>query len=409
MMAALESWLSSRLQPEYLRLIALGIILVGIVLGVLCFTTHDQGTSKVGIPWGADFAGFYVAAQILDEQPSDRLYDRDLHQQLYHRLLPKLPKEDALPYVHPPFVAGALRALTKLPYDIAVMVWMLITLVLYVSGLLLVLRTTPELQPHRLLVILLAISFEPFLFECLLGGQLSAVGFFSFALCWYNLAQRKLTLAGMALGLCFYKPTLLLLMLPMLLVGRQWRMLVGMTITGMVYLAFCLLFVGWDCTFSYVNVLLNFQEQSTSASSFAIRLWKYVDIHHFWQMLVGLVFGKQAYIGLLLYSLLLALMGLQWWRLCGLPDNRLWASTLFLVPVANLYFGIYDTILAVQASILWTASLPRDTQRWRYTLVGLFVIPWFTQPLAQSLGFQLITIWLAMMALFVARTKTSVQ
>jgi hypothetical protein len=43
-------------------------------------------------------------------------------------MLPKLPKEDAIPYVHPPFVAGSLRLLTKVPYDVAVLIWMVITL-----------------------------------------------------------------------------------------------------------------------------------------------------------------------------------------------------------------------------------------------------------------------------------------
>ena len=65
-----------------------------------------------------------------------------------------------------------LRLLTPLPYDIAVGVWLVITMGLYVGGVLLMLKTCPALdQAHRWLVVLLAVSFEPFLFECWLGGQ----------------------------------------------------------------------------------------------------------------------------------------------------------------------------------------------------------------------------------------------
>jgi hypothetical protein len=410
MIASFEKWLHSRLQPEYLRLLAVGIILVGIVLGILCFSTADQGTSQVGIPWGADFAGFYVAGQILDGYSPERLYDRALHNELYHRLLPKLPKEDAIPYVHPPFVAGSLRLLTKLPYDVAVLIWMVITLVLYSSGVLLMLSTCPELNTnHRWLVLLLALSFEPFLFECLLGGQLSAVGFFSFALCYYYLKQSKPLYAGLALGLCFYKPTLLLLMLPMLLIGRQWTMLAGMTVTGVVYLSLSLLMVGWDCTFSYANVLLNFRQQSSGAEEFAIRLWKYVDINHFWQMLLGNRVGKMAPWGIISLAVMIPVVGLFWWRNRGLPSDRLWAGSLFLVPVVNLYFGIYDTVIVVQAAIIMTAMTIRMNHgkllgtRWEYLLLVLAIVPWFTQPLAKSVGVQAITVALLLCGFLVAK------
>jgi hypothetical protein len=102
---------------------------------------------------------------------------------------------------------------------------------------------------HRWLVVLLAVSFEPFLFECWIGGQLSAVAFFSYALCYYFLKKDKPLLAGVVLGICFYKPTLLLLMVPMLLAGRQWLMLAGMTLTGLFYLTLSLLMVGWENPF----------------------------------------------------------------------------------------------------------------------------------------------------------------
>lgn len=402
-MSYFKSWLAQRLQPPYLRLLAGAVVLMGLVLAVTCFVTSDQGTSAVGIPWGADFAGFYVAAQILDQGDTTKLYDRELHAQLYHRLLPKLPRDEIIPYVHPPFVAGTLRLLTWLPYDTAVAVWLFISLALYITGTLILLRACPTLdQPQRWLVVLLALSFEPFLFECWLGGQLSAVGYFSFALTYYFLKQGKPLQAGLALGICFYKPTLLLLMVPMLVIGQQWLMLAGMTVTGLFYLGLSLLLVGGDCTLGYVNVLLAFRQQSSGAEAFVIREWKYVDLNHFWQILLGKSIWKTMTLGI---SALLVIvpLAISWWRQRGLPADRLWAASLFLVPVINLYFGVYDTVVVVQAAIILTALVIQENQGriivspWIYALVLLALVPWFTQPLAKAIGIQLMT--LLMMAI----------
>src|SRR5205814_1466568 len=124
--------------------------------------------------------------------------------------------------------------------------WLVISMGLYVAGVLLILKTCPLLdQQHRWLVVLLAVSFEPFLFECWLGGQLSALAFFSYALAWYCWRQGNAGCCGLALGLCFYKPTLLILIIPLLLIGRLWKVLLGLTAAGVVFLLTSILMVGW--------------------------------------------------------------------------------------------------------------------------------------------------------------------
>src|SRR5437763_12599852 len=101
----------------------------------------------------------------------------------------------------------------------------------------LTLNTLPSLpSADRSLILLLALAFEPFIMECWLGGQLSAFGFFCVALALrLDLAGRPFR-SGLVLGLCFYKPTLLVLLLPMLVVGRRFRTLAGMAATGLALL-----------------------------------------------------------------------------------------------------------------------------------------------------------------------------
>ena len=113
----LRQALDSRLQPAYLRLVSVALLVLGVAMLAVSFATSDRGRTYFGPPLGNDFAGFLVAAQILDRGEPARLYDRGLHDELYHELLPNLEPGDSIPYVHPPFVAGLLRPLTWMPYE----------------------------------------------------------------------------------------------------------------------------------------------------------------------------------------------------------------------------------------------------------------------------------------------------
>ncbi len=412
MLHPVQDWLKARLQPPYLRLIAGAVVLMGLTLAIVSWTTSNRGTSAVGIPWGADFAGFYVAAQILDQGDAGKLYDRDVHARLYHELLPNLPKEEIIPYVHPPFVAGTLRLLTGFSYDTAVAIWLVISMGLYVAGVLLILKTCPLLdQQHRWLVVLLAVSFEPFLFECWLGGQLSAVAFFSYALAWYCYRRGWPIYAGLALGICFYKPTLLILILPMLLLARQWKVLLGMTVTGLFLLGTSLLMVGWESTVSYLDVLLAFRQATAGQEEMVIRTWKYVDFNHFYlQLFRPSIWKTVAFIITVLLCVGWMLVRL-WWRWSKYAENWevTWACTLFLVPLINVYVGVYDSILAVQAAIIVTEVLLRQANGkllktgWPYCLLMLALVPWFSQPVAKSVGVQLYSVVLLACGMYVSR------
>jgi hypothetical protein len=413
-MNALRRLIDQRLQPAYLFLVSGAVLAVGIALAIIAYVTSDKGRTAVGIPFGADFAGFYVAAQILDRGQPEQLYDRGLHAHLYHELLSNTNENEVIPYVHPPFVAGVLRPLTWLRYENAAVVWMLISAALYVAGIVLLLKSTKffaevgsagaqlseKIGDGRSstfwLVLLLAFSFEPFLFECWLGGQLSAVGFFAYALAFYFLRHDRPTLAGLGLGLCFYKPTLLLLALPLLLVARRWHVLLGMTMTGLALALLSILLAGWQVNVDYLGVLLSFQK-STDQGELAIRAWKYVDLHHALQQLLGSGSPWQLALFLMLLAIPLAWLISQWWQWAKMEQPRrllLWAALLTWTPVLNLYVGVYDSILVVQGVLLAIAVISRWGQSTSplkgsglaYLLLALYLTPWFSQDVAKATG-----------------------
>lgn len=399
-MDGFRRWLDARLQPALVALVASTVVVLACAMAIVMFRTSSQGNTALGIPLGADFAGFFVAAQILERGQTPQLYDRILHQQIYHELLPHEEPNVAIPYVHPPFVAGLLRPLTWLSYPTAVAIWMAITAGLYLGGTLLLLKSMPEAARLPMwLATLVAFSFEPFLFECWLGGQLSAIAFFSYAACFALFQRRQQLMAGCALGICFYKPTLLLLVLPMLLIGRQWRILLGMTITGMLLVSISLLLVGWDVNVSYLDVLLSFSK-STSGGDLEIRTWKYVDLNNCLRLLLGGGSALQLPLVAAIGSGPFCWLTFRWWNVSRLDERGrrwLWAATLAWAPVLNLYVGVYDSILIVQSALITSTLLiatvsssnPLTRTGYGYLFAAIYVATWFSQNLAAKTGIPL--------------------
>lgn len=407
------TWLTSlrravdeRLQPPFLWPLGFVVLVVGLAMLVVSYVTSDRGRTAFGPPFGADFAGFYAAAQVLESGQASRLYDHALHDQFYHALLPNLDEKLAIPYVHPPFVAAALRPFTQMPYETAVLAWLGVSGALYLGGCLLLLRATPGLSREQWgLALLLAGTFEPFLMECWMGGQLSAVGFFSFALAFYFQHAGRLFASGAALGLCLYKPTFLVLCVPLLLWSRSWRMLSGMAATLVVLALLSVAAVGWDVCLGYLDVLLAFRK-STTGAGLELPTWKYIDLNNVLQGILGTGSPMSAVLLVALAAVPLGFLLRAWWRWADLDDPRrrlVWAATLTWTPVLNLYVGVYDSVIVVQSAVITAGILvrraagpaPLTSSGFAYLLLLVGVSAWFSQSLAKLTGVQVYTLALA--------------
>lgn len=397
--------IGARLQPAYLVTASVAIIMMSIVMACMMFRTSADEETMFGVPLGADFSGFYVAAQILNQGQPQSLYDRTLHHRLYHELFPFEDEQVSIPYVHPPFVAGMLRPLALLPYRIAFAIWLGISATLYIASICVILWADPwPIPSQRWLILLLALSFEPFALECWLGGQLSAVGALSYAVCFAFLQSSRPTAAGMALGVCFYKPTLLILVLPLLVIGRQWRMLLGMTVTGILLACLSFAFVGADVSLSYIKELLTFN-QSAAGGDLDIRTWKYVDFRNSVRLILGVQtpFLNPILVGISIVPF--AILAWRWWvsGKSGVPGRRpLWAATLAWIPLLNLYFGIYDSILIVQAIYITANSISTNSKvasplidsGFAYLVLLIAGSAWLNQYLAAKSGIPIYSILL---------------
>lgn len=409
-----RSFIDQRLSRQYVRSICLIILAIFFLALSVSFATQSRGRTIFGPFFGADFATFYVTGLIIDQNGPEKVYDRALQNQFYRDLFPDWPRDIELAFANTPFFVVPLPLLSRLSYSSAYLLWLLISLGLYVVALKIVWRTLHAMpQDAWLTALLLALSFMPFLAECLAGGQTSAFAVFLIALAISFDKRGRWFLSGLALSLCSYKPTLLLLILPMLVITRRLSILRGF-VTGCLGLTIVsLLAVGWEGCLGYIDALLFITDASISNIS-GLRTWKYVDVNSFFRLLSdGHYYIK--WMMILLTAVVVAPLLFRSWLKVGHEKrgdkDLVWALTITWTLVLNVHVGIYDTALIV-LSVLLTANIlyqranegrPALPPAFKYLLLLLYIVPWFTQPLARLTSVQLYTVVLLVFGVYQLR------
>lgn len=409
----LHEALEARLNGPYIRTICCLVLGAFLIMQSIAIETSDGGPTVFGPYPGADFAVFYVAGSIFDSYPPDRIYDMALHTRLYHGLFPLQPPQGQLPYANAPFFVLPFALLAQLSYPWAYGLWIAISCGLYYFGLRLLRGAFTALSGEQWsTVLLLAFSFSPFLFEGVAGGQVSVFGFFWLSLT-LSLEKRGHSLAaGVALAFLTYKPTLLVLILPMLVITRRKRMLGGFAIGVLGLAVVSILAVGREGCLKYLETLMLFLHATADAAS-GLRTWKYVDVNSFSRLLAGGHIGLRITIILAAAAALLPRLFAVWSRSGHNRENYrdlAWSSTIACTLVLNVYLGIYDTILIVPGVLIATDLLSRTVRGnafpcFRYLLVLLYLTPWVTQIVARLTGVQLYTLVLAGFVIYLTKPE----
>ena len=386
-----------------LMAIAVGVVLCGISI---CRGFHGQ--TFMGRPAGGDFVEFYVIGKILNNFESSRIYDLKLAVDLQHSTLPSMAETQMLVYGHAPYIAWLFKPFAMLPYLWGYMAWLAFSAALYLTGVRLLFGATGLPAEHKKVGLLLAVSFMPFIFETWIGGQLSVVIFFLWALFFYFLQRDRLLLAGDALAFGIFKPTLLALPVAMLIVGRRWRIVQGFATGAAAMLSLSIGLAGVSGFRGWIDTLL-FNGKVAAGPGEAWHLAKSVDMSSFFHLLLFNASPWTTIVLALAGILGFAILALAWWRSrawTSLPaaENWLWAATLCLTLVVNSYAPIYDTILVVVAAALaagrLTARGPEDQAVFQGWLLLLYMTAWLTQSMAEFLHLQIMTLALAGFALW---------
>lgn len=380
-----------------LNYIVWGLLFVAFVLpySIVVMTSHR--------PPDADFAMFYSLGRILNEHSPTDLYNYDLQTKLCEEVHPQKGIYGPSPY--PPYVGMVFRTVTVLPYWAAYAVWVLLSLALYGIGLHWVItRFYPQQALARSLLFALSYSYFPFIAYTAGNGQLSAVGFFAIALALREDDRGHAFRCGLALCLCFYKPTLLILIVPMLLVTRRLKALAGLILGAIVLALITTSIEGFAVWGEFIRTIRSFGNSSVGVKTASfLPLAKYVDLTSFSSNIPG---GRSR-LGIALFLCFalpaLAVLVRFWWksRTYGRPGKTLlWATTLTWTLLLNVYVPIYDSILVV-LSILMTAGALKDTAsiplRRRFTVIWSLILlcSWFSVPLSRATHLQCMTLLFA--------------
>ena len=182
-----------------------------------------------------------------------------------------------------------------------------------------------------------------------------------------------------------FKPTLLLLVLPMLVVTRSFRVLCGVAASGLGLLALSFWAVGYDGCLGFLRFLARYAETERVAPEILKSPWKYVDM----RSAAYAIFQHPSLWSSAVLAILVAVAAmLLWrtWRHSG--DWRLaWASALIWTPVLSPHCAIYDSVLLIPAVFLVAPA--QRLSEWFLPLVTLvYLAAWCSQPIAALTGFQ---------------------
>jgi hypothetical protein len=328
---------------------------------------------------GGDFRAFHNAGRIFVQYPHERLYDVALQDALFES--EGGSHTESLPFVYAPWFVLPFALLGQIPFLWAYLVWTVMSIGLICAGYLFTSKTLVLPKEWRIPGLLASLAFAPFQLYTIRGGQTSAFGFCVLAIAFCLHYKDRDIWAGVALALLLYKPPLLVLCVPMLVLTLQWRMLLGFAVGAMTLAVLSLMLVGASGIAGYFRILKLFYVAASSPTEI-FQTSKYVDIGAAFRLASG--HG----IGILRFALVAAALPFLWRAWLRDGGGRLsWALTAACTLLLSLYSPIYDATLLILV-IMWAGP----TQIGGRLLVALFGLSFITVGVASVTRVQLFTI-----------------
>ncbi|MGI8958160.1 MAG: hypothetical protein ACR2IV_00020, partial [Bryobacteraceae bacterium] len=200
--------------------------------------------------------------------------------------------------------------------------------------------------------------------------------------------------SGLALSLCSYKPTLLVLILPMLFVTRRFKTLAGFGIGALSFVLFATAVEGVRVWSGYLDMLLDLTRIHS-----LLRLSVYIDLRAFTSLLspqhswitLAPVLAFAGWVGFWLFRVWVSSV-----RAGKTANTLVWATTITWTLLLNIYVPMYDSILIVISTVASARVMKNFAGRWFGILCALiFASVWFTVQVAERTGIQVLTILLA--------------
>jgi hypothetical protein len=323
---------------------------------------------------GTDFMDVWAAGKLALQGKPAAAYDYQQHMDVQKAAL-QWPHGKKVPFYgwhYPPMFLMAAEVLALLPYGIALLVWMALTLPMYLAAI-------RAIIPGRE-AMMAALAF-PAVFVNIGHGQngFLTAGLFGGALA---LLEKRPWVSGILFGLLAYKPQFGVIIPIALLAGRHWRPIVSATATVLATAALSYALFGIETWKAFIGSAKLTQDivleqggtgfEKIQSIFAAVRLWHGG---------IGLAYNLQGIVALA------ATVAVIWaWRRDGEPALK-YAVLAVASLMATPYVLDYDLII-LALPIAWMASvgLRSGFLPWeKFTLFLAFLLPLLTRMVAQYL------------------------
>jgi hypothetical protein len=345
-----------------------------------CTLERDGNQWPDGRPVAADFIQFAAVAEAWELGRIDELYAGLARQQEFMTLAAELkrPYRDTLSFNYPPFYAWLLRPLAPLPYLHRFVVWSLMQFAFAVIALA---CWRKELGPRAFGIVALGWFLSPPVCNTLVLGHASFGALAAMSGTLYLLNRGRDFQAGLVLSLLLFKPTLGVVIGPMVIIAGRWKAVLGVAM-GASLLLLASLAVSVQACKDYPKIGRELFHLATTHPDFYVR-------HFNWLGAVSTLLAKppadfnwvrRAMVVIPIAMLLLTVA--KAWCIPWRPGSPRWQAgaaaavlaTLFCTP----YLYSYDTQLAGIAAVYSVATwrLRPEWHRW-YILGCIFTAGYF--------------------------------
>ncbi len=381
-----KSWLTAK------RLRAHGLILALCLWSVYLWNIATPGlVDRAGNLKGTDFLHFYTLGSLALAHRGADLYNLRAQSFLAAQRVPAAAGMVYLP-LYPPQVSLFFAPFAKLPYERALILWLVFTSLTYGLCCYALWCACPNLRHQQFAVFILALSYPAF-WHLIAWGQTSALALGCFTLAFFAFRAKREFLAGLAVGLLIFKPQLALAAAIIFLLTLHWRFIAGALFSSAAQLVAAWLYYGREPLRDWLPMLLKLPKQLPLLEP---RLYQTHSLRTFWIMLVPWPSAS-----LLLYvvsGVIVSVLAIAVWR-SRLSLSLRYSALLFATVLLAPHLTVYDLVILAPAFLLlsdWIVAQPDSTAaaNFKVLLYLAFVLP-LVGPLARWTHLQLSVVVMA--------------
>ncbi|MDJ0923416.1 MAG: glycosyltransferase family 87 protein [Acidimicrobiia bacterium] len=340
--------------------LALVVVLAAALLFAVLTYDIDHPTSRLG----GDYPSFYGAGAIARAGDWDELYSAERQSVEQEGLI-----DDAGGYLYfsyPPFVAGAYSVLASLAYRWSFLIHTILMAFALFAAIRLLGPWLQRAQWPPLALFALAVAFYPLL-RAIPGGQNTALSLLLLAAAIRLDLDEAPFLSGLALAALLFKPQFGVVIVPLLIVGRRWRVLVGWATGAVILFVTSTLLMGGTWLAEWWEQASAFREQNVAANGV-----NFVSLPGFFENLLGAGTTSAFLFGYGLAALFGTAVVYYWWQhpqSHALERYALAGAAVVLAAPQTLYYDAGILLLGLVAAF---ALLPRRA----VLLIAMIVLSW---------------------------------